>query len=276
MKVRTREINIISMSALDMFCSALGAFMFLALLFIPFVPNLGPEAQELVKLEKQVETLREQLEKTTEERDAARSEIQKGLAERATDIAIVIDTTGSMKIPIEGLRKEIGAFANILGKLSSQARISIIDYEDRCAGTAARSQPLTAVDPGGLAQLQAFANSLKPVSIDPASGLECADGQLEEELHLGVEAALALDWKALPKNQFIIVIGDQAARSDMTEATRQMARSWSASGAHLSTLRYNDDANVAAFYEALARDGNGAALIQGESFALSLLAAMSQ
>ncbi|MEI9926529.1 MAG: hypothetical protein WDN44_00875 [Sphingomonas sp.] len=75
MKIRSREINIISMSALDMFCAALGAFMFLALLSMPFAPNLGPEAKEIEKLRQDNQILRQQLEKGTAERDgrAARS-----------------------------------------------------------------------------------------------------------------------------------------------------------------------------------------------------------
>lgn len=41
MKLRNKEINIFSMSALDLFASALGAFMLLTIAALPFFPNTG-------------------------------------------------------------------------------------------------------------------------------------------------------------------------------------------------------------------------------------------
>lgn len=43
MKRRSREINIFSMSALDLFASALGAFILLAVIALPFFPNLSEQ-----------------------------------------------------------------------------------------------------------------------------------------------------------------------------------------------------------------------------------------
>ena len=39
MKRRNREINIFSMSALDLFASALGAFILIAIVMFPYFPN---------------------------------------------------------------------------------------------------------------------------------------------------------------------------------------------------------------------------------------------
>ena len=41
MKIRSGEVNIFSMSALDLFASALGAFMLLTVVALPFFPNTG-------------------------------------------------------------------------------------------------------------------------------------------------------------------------------------------------------------------------------------------
>lgn len=47
MKTRNREVNIFSMSALDLFASALGAFILITVVLFPFFPNTG-DSQERV------------------------------------------------------------------------------------------------------------------------------------------------------------------------------------------------------------------------------------
>ena len=63
------------MSALDLFASALGAFMLLAIVALPFFPNTGdsPQLVENLQAEMQAEIdeLREQLESQNIELDAA-------------------------------------------------------------------------------------------------------------------------------------------------------------------------------------------------------------
>ena len=41
MKTRSKEINIFSMSALDLFASALGAFILMTVILLPYFPNTG-------------------------------------------------------------------------------------------------------------------------------------------------------------------------------------------------------------------------------------------
>jgi len=81
MKKRSRDINIFSMSALDLFASALGAFILLGVLLLPYFPNTGdsPErvhevraqlqeqAAENMRLTEQVERLQEQLQQAQSE-----------------------------------------------------------------------------------------------------------------------------------------------------------------------------------------------------------------
>ena len=51
MKRKTTEVNVFSMSALDLFASALGAFILLAVIFMPFFPNTGdhPKISEAMR-----------------------------------------------------------------------------------------------------------------------------------------------------------------------------------------------------------------------------------
>jgi len=92
MKKRSRDINIFNMSALDLFASALGAFILLGVLLLPYFPNTGDspqrvadlraqlenQAAEHMRLAQQVEQLQEQLQQSQArvaqlERQAARA-----------------------------------------------------------------------------------------------------------------------------------------------------------------------------------------------------------
>ena len=56
MKRRNREIGIFSMSALDLFASALGAFILIAIVMFPYFPNTSMASQR--DLEDALERLR--------------------------------------------------------------------------------------------------------------------------------------------------------------------------------------------------------------------------
>ncbi len=78
MKRKNREINIFSMSALDLFASAMGAFMLIALVSLPYYLNTSksaveadkPDYKELIKvLEDSNENLEAQLQQCIDEKD---------------------------------------------------------------------------------------------------------------------------------------------------------------------------------------------------------------
>ena len=61
MKSRSRELNIFSMSALDLFASAMGAFILIALILIPYFPNTGDSAERVAEVTVQLEQVRQEL-----------------------------------------------------------------------------------------------------------------------------------------------------------------------------------------------------------------------
>tara|TARA_R110000772_G_scaffold92614_1_gene189591 strand:- start:1449 stop:2147 length:699 start_codon:yes stop_codon:yes gene_type:complete len=79
MKLRNREINIFSMSALDLFASALGAFMLLAIVALPFFPNTGdsPQLIEEVQAEmsEQLDQMSQQMETVTDQLSQAQTDL---------------------------------------------------------------------------------------------------------------------------------------------------------------------------------------------------------
>ena len=90
MKKLNREINVFSMSALDLFASALGAFIILGVLLLPYFPNTGdsPERvaairallqmqiEENARQAEQIEVLEEEIQETRQKLEGTRGELQ--------------------------------------------------------------------------------------------------------------------------------------------------------------------------------------------------------
>ena len=68
MRTRSREINIFSMSALDLFASALGAFILIAVVLFPYFPHTGDSPER-------VAAVRDQLEQAQNDLQAAREQL---------------------------------------------------------------------------------------------------------------------------------------------------------------------------------------------------------
>ena len=161
MRLRGREINIFSMSALDLFASGMGAFILLAIMALPFFPNTGSspvppesgeepdeivrqeldEALEIARQERdearqRAEALAEALEQATQERDRSRQQAE-DLQSRVTelevpdfDLVICLDVTGSMTEQVDGLKLQINNLARILNAIAPTG-LGIVAFGDR-------------------------------------------------------------------------------------------------------------------------------------------------
>lgn len=76
MKKRSREISIFSMSTLDLFASALGAFMLITVVLLPFFPNLNISGRE----EAELRQAKIKLEQTKAELEQVKTELQQAEA----------------------------------------------------------------------------------------------------------------------------------------------------------------------------------------------------
>jgi len=109
MKKISREINIFSMSALDLFASALGAFILLGVLLLPYFPNTGDsqervdeirallqeqmeenarQAEQIERQAEQIETLQQQLQETQEELEETQQALR--VAQRKKYLLLVV------------------------------------------------------------------------------------------------------------------------------------------------------------------------------------------
>ena len=279
MKLRNREINIFSMSALDLFASAMGAFMFLAIIALPFFPNTGDSPERVAEVKKELEGAKAELELEKQEKE----ELKKELAEEKStakisfppmDMVIALDTTASMDKQVEGLRTEIVQLADLIMKLSPDAAMGIIDFKDRCEpGGAIRSQPILKLTSGSLSTLQSFANTMKPKS-------HPCNQDYEEAIDQALNTALRMQWRPGSKAKTIIVISDNAAYASKVSSTLESAREFNQSGEknQISTVFVPSDVNAGGrkYLRNLANTGGGKFVTGGGSFTATILLALAE
>ena len=76
MKSRSRELNIFSMSALDLFASAMGAFILIAFVLFPYFPNTGDAAERVAEVMARLESVQNELQAARGELNACESRNQ--------------------------------------------------------------------------------------------------------------------------------------------------------------------------------------------------------
>ena len=76
MRSRSREINIFSMSALDLFASALGAFILIAVVLFPYFPNTGDSPERVAEVRAQLAQVQGQLQASQSQLAQAQDQLQ--------------------------------------------------------------------------------------------------------------------------------------------------------------------------------------------------------
>ena len=271
MKSRSREINIFSMSALDLFASGMGAFILLAVVGLVFFPNRGDSDERVAEV-------KEALAEARQERDAARSRLaeaersRRELEERAAesrrqlkeieipdiDVVICLDVTGSMGAQIAGLQQQIVDLANVLDALAPSAGVGVVAFGDRAWRRPLYVQRI--VETAQAAALQRFVNTLSPAmghtqATDP-------NRDTPEAVALALEEAVRLNWRPVSRRRYIVAVTDNPAYPDRVRAAMQAARSFAAAdGQRVSTVRANATAPgsdlAGPFLQSLAEAGGG-------------------
>ena len=309
MKRRNREVSIFSMSALDLFASALGAFILIAIVMFPYFPNTGTadqrdldaalerlqaEEEDNEALQDVLREIREELERRLEAvRAAAEREIAEARqdAEEARrdaeaarrrlddvefphiDLVIALDVTGSMGDQIEGLKAEIDDLAAILQRLAPSVGMGIVAFGDR-----EWTRPLTRfplVDIGsanGRSRLTEFVGSLSA-----NMGLQTgANNDQPEAVLAGLRAAVDMPWRPRAERRQIVVITDNPAYPEEVEAAVSAASSFAAGmdGASVSSVFVRsggESPGTETFLARMADAGGGQAVRAGGSMTANLL-----
>ena len=106
MKSRSREINVFSMSALDLFASALGAFILIAIVLMPYFLRLSDE--QVAQLHQDLEEAQASLSETRRQLEQAEGALQQ-CEERAQRESACREQLAELQAEVERLRAELEA-----------------------------------------------------------------------------------------------------------------------------------------------------------------------
>ena len=299
MKQRNREINIFNMSALDLFASALGAFILITLILLPFFPNLDPTpVQE--KLDKtqtgldatqaEAKELRAQLAESNAREQALQDKLKAATAQPKKeqtppkvafpplDLVIALDTTDSMHKQVKGLKNEIEQIASLLLKFAPSVGIGVVDFKDRCEGRrATKVFPLVEMNDVSIRRLSEFTRSIK------RGNYTRCNRDHEEAVNLALDRAIAMPWRGQAKVRLIVIITDNPAYPETQSAVLRQAARFAASRegnrvstVHVTTWRHAlGIAKSPEFLERLAKAGKGQFVGGGGSFTATILLALA-
>lgn len=285
MKIRSREINIFSMSALDLFASALGAFMILTVAALPFFPNTGdsPElvsevAEALSEAQQELEQMQEELQQSQSELSEAQQEVTDLSSELARisipelDIVICLDVSGSMGDYIAQMKQQIADLVTVLDRLSPSVGIGFVTYGDRLWQNPISFQQIYPTS--NLAQIQAFINSTD-TNMGLGSG---SNDDVPEALSAALNQAVVMNWRNESQRRYIIIITDAPAYPELLNATFDAAQSFSANTIkehYVSTVMVGSD-QAEEYLRRLAQSGQGEFIdsTSGQSMLASIIMAI--
>jgi len=285
MKKRNREINVFSVSALDLFASALGAFILMSLIFMVFFAMTSPDSGQAEETLAALEACEAQLADSVDASDLAqcRATLASAEQERSSlaeeldkvkiphlDVVVCLDITGSMADQIAGLKQEVSDLVRVLDGLAPSTGIGVVAYGDRQYDQVTQVQPI--IPTTSMPTLQRFVNSLQP-RIGRGSG---GNEDFPEALDTALAQAIALNWRAESERRYIIVVTDAPAYPHKETAAIQRAGDFARSGNQFVSTVMVERYDAESFLRQLAGQGRGQFVnaVGGQSMLASVLLAV--
>ena len=285
MKKRSREINVFSISALDLFASALGAFILLSLIFMVFFAMTSPDTGQAEEALAALERCEDQLAGSVDADALAQCQASLARSEQAQadlgaeldqvriphlDVVICLDITGSMSDQIAGLKQEISDLVRVLDGLAPSTGIGIVAYGDIQYDRVTFSHPIA--ETSSMGSLRDFVNSLQPQMGQGGGGNE----DWEEALDTALAEAVAMNWRPTSEKRYIIVIADAPAYPHKVASAQQRARNFASTGNQFVSTVMVGRNDAKRFLRDLAEAGMGQFVndVGGQSMIASVLLAI--
>ena len=275
MKQRNREINIFNMSALDLFASALGAFILITLILLPYFPNLDPTPvkEELEKTQAGLEKSRAGLEKSQAELEKSQAELDAAKAE-AQELQARLAESKSRE---QALQKKLKAATDQLKKEKTPPKVAFppldlviaLDTTDsmheqvkglkneieQIASLLLKFAPSAGI---GVVDFKDRCEGRRAVNVFPlvemnnvsirrlsrftrgikrGNHTRCNE-DYEEAINLALDRAVAMPWRSQAKVRLIVIISDNPAYPETQASVLQQASRFAASreGNRVSTV----------------------------------------
>ena len=259
MKRRNREISIFSMSALDLFASALGAFILIAVVIFPYFPNTTRNPVVVVAAPDPPECPPIPPTPPCPLCPACPDRPDPGATFPHLDLVIALDITGSMGQQIVALKAELGQLSRLLIGLTPSFGMGVVAFGDR-----EYDNPVTTFDlqeisdsPGAQAALSDFVDGLS-AGIGRGRG---GNPDAPEAFLRALREASLMTWRSEAEQRVIVLITDNPAYSEEVAQVVSEAASFAAAGdGRVSTVFVNNGRSVTwteSFLERVASAGRG-------------------
>ena len=291
MKRVDRSVVILTMSALDTLATAIGVFVLLVALLMPYYQNSFDLEETITQLRvaheqnaAQLDDVKERIAEESAKAAAALTEAQqisaqaaaiedaiqrqpkpspkpaddtKGRVVDALDLIFVIDSTASMTPVIGDLASSLASVVRVLERMVPSIRIGVAAYNDRDTGQV----PVAVLPPTS-------ANEHLDRVVDFLARLQAStigSRTIEEDVHLGLEAATLMQLRPEVRQSFVL-IGDASVHLPLVDETVYRVRNFVAghknrtvSALYISTpsSRSHNENIPMTFFRAVADAGRG-------------------
>ena len=130
MRLRSKEINVFNMSALDLFASALGAFILISVVLFPYFPNTGDSRERVDEVKAQLAQANAREEQTSAELERTSAELERTSAELEAARA---QLNPSLEQELEAVRGQLGSCQT--ERREVQAALDACQTEQRAAAS---------------------------------------------------------------------------------------------------------------------------------------------
>jgi hypothetical protein len=291
MKRVDRSIVLLTMSALDTLATAIGVFVLLVALLMPYYQNSFDLEATITQLRvaherssAELENVKEEIAEESAKADAALMQAQQVSARAAAiearvqrqpepsprladgtkarvvdalDLVFVIDTTASMGPVIGEVAMSLTSVVRVLERMVPSIRIGVSAYNDRDTGQIpVVVLPLTSANEH-LDRVLAFLEQLSSSTVGSRT--------IEEDVGLGLEAAMLMNLRPDVRQTFVL-IGDASVHLELVQETLYRVRNFVAghkqrtiSALYVptpSSIAHGEDIPIT-FFRAVAEAGKG-------------------
>jgi len=256
MRRPSRQLNIFSISSLDLFASAMGAFIILAVILFPYYLKKAPSLKELKGLEDKLHVAKKTIDDLENGLEGAENQIDT-LKPKDIEVVFVCDTTGSMQGHIDGIKANLKDVVDILRLVNKRTRVGFVAYKDIVERGAPNSYltktfPLKEMNDSAFLELNNFVDELTAFVVN--------NQDQPESLSYGLTEAINMPWANQNGKRIIVVITDASAKEP--QKTLQLAAQFHQSGSNSKVTAIlakteSADPQGPEFLSQLAQQGNG-------------------
>ena len=284
MKRRSREISIFSMSALDLFASALGAFILIAVVIFPYFPNTARTPVVVVAAPPTPDPpVCPPCPPAPPSSDPPvclpcppAPPSPPAAQFPHLDLIVALDVSGSMGDQIASLKAEVNQLSSVMMGLAPSLGMGVVAFGDRDWDQPITTFPLREIS-GSTTNQSAFQEFVAGLRTNMGLG-GGANPDNPEAFREALTEATRMNWRARAELRIIVLITDNPAYPEESDLAVAEARSFAATGnGRVSTVfrDTNSAPGSRAFLERVANAGRGQFVEDtGGSFTVTLLLSM--